>query len=84
MTPGLTCRDGVERLMDYLEGALGSPERVAIDAHVAGCPRCVAFVKSYVETPRIVRDRHGRGAAGRAGDLAPPLPGGPAVVVVGA
>ena len=55
MTPGLTCRDGVERLMDYLEGALGSPERAAIDAHVAGCPRCVAFVKSYVETPRIVR-----------------------------
>ena len=55
MTPDLTCRDGVERLMDYLEGVLGSPERVAIDAHVAGCPRCVAFVKSYVETPRIVR-----------------------------
>jgi anti-sigma factor RsiW len=55
VTPGLTCRDGVERLMDYFEGALGSPERAAIDAHVAGCPRCIAFVKSYVETPRIVR-----------------------------
>ena len=55
MTAGLTCRDGVERLMDYLEGALGSPERAAIDAHVAGCPRCIAFVESYVGTPRIVR-----------------------------
>lgn len=55
MTPGLTCRDGVERLMDYLEGVLGASERAAIDAHVAGCLRCIAFVKSYVETPRIVR-----------------------------
>lgn len=42
-------------LMDYLEGALGSPEREAIDAHVAGCPRCVAFFESYVQTPRILR-----------------------------
>jgi anti-sigma factor RsiW len=42
-------------LMDYLEGALGVPEREAIDAHVAGCPRCVAFVESYVQTPRILR-----------------------------
>jgi anti-sigma factor RsiW len=42
-------------LMDYLEGALGLPEREAIDAHVAGCPRCVAFLESYVQTPRILR-----------------------------
>jgi anti-sigma factor RsiW len=55
VTPGFTCRDGVEKLMDYLEGVLGVPERAAIDAHVAGCPRCVAFLESYVETPRIVR-----------------------------
>ena len=41
--------------MDYLEGVLGSPEREAIDAHVAGCLRCVAFLESYVQTPRIVR-----------------------------
>jgi anti-sigma factor RsiW len=55
VTPGLTCREGVERLMDYFEGVLGSPEREAIDAHVAGCPRCVAFVESYAQTPRILR-----------------------------
>jgi anti-sigma factor RsiW len=42
-------------LMDYLEGAVGSAERAAIDAHVAGCPRCVAFIESYRETPRILR-----------------------------
>jgi anti-sigma factor RsiW len=55
VTPQVTCRDGVERLLDYLEGALGASEREAIDVHVAGCPRCVAFVDSYVQTPRIMR-----------------------------
>jgi anti-sigma factor RsiW len=42
-------------LMDYLEGTLGSPEREAIEAHVMGCPRCVAFIESYERTPRILR-----------------------------
>jgi anti-sigma factor RsiW len=42
-------------LMDYLEGTLGSPEREAIEAHVTGCPRCVAFIESYERTPRILR-----------------------------
>ncbi len=41
--------------MDYLEGALTAPVRAALDAHLAGCPRCVAFVASYRDTPRIVR-----------------------------
>ena len=55
MTPGFTCRDGVEKLMDYLEGVLGLPEREAIDAHVAGCLRCVAFLEGYLRTPGILR-----------------------------
>jgi hypothetical protein len=55
VTPGFTCREGVDKLMDYLEGVLGAPEREAIDAHVSGCVRCVAFIESYLETPRIVR-----------------------------
>lgn len=31
-------------------------QRIAIDAHVAGCERCVAFIRSYQATPRILRD----------------------------
>jgi anti-sigma factor RsiW len=55
MRPPLTCRDGVELLMEYLEGVLPESLREAIDAHVAECPRCVAFVESYRQTPGILR-----------------------------
>jgi anti-sigma factor RsiW len=51
-----TCRDGAPLLMDYLEGALPADLRADLDAHLAGCPRCVAFVRAYRETPRIVRE----------------------------
>ena len=30
--------------------------RKKLDAHVAGCEKCTAFVASYVATPRILRD----------------------------
>jgi len=56
MKAELVCVDGVGLLMDYMEDALPLVERGAIDAHLAVCPRCVAFVKSYRETPRIFRD----------------------------
>lgn len=52
----IVCMSGVELLMEYMEGALASDVRAGIEAHVAGCARCEAFVASYVDTPRIVRD----------------------------
>jgi anti-sigma factor RsiW len=51
----VACADGVEVLMDYLEGMLAPEDREAIESHVSGCPRCVAFVESYRQTPRILR-----------------------------
>lgn len=50
-----TCKAGVERLIDYLEGTLSAQMRTVLEAHVAGCSRCRAYLASYVETPRIVR-----------------------------
>jgi anti-sigma factor RsiW len=55
VTP-IACVSGVELLMDYLEGALPADVRAALDAHVAGCAKCAAFVASYINTPRILRE----------------------------
>ena len=51
----IVCASGVDLLMDYLEGVVTADVRQALDAHVAGCARCLAFVAAYRETPRIMR-----------------------------
>ena len=56
MKAEMVCVDGVTFLIDYMEDVLAPDTRRAIDAHLARCPRCVAFVKSYAETPRIFRE----------------------------
>ena len=55
MKARIVCVDGMDMLMDYLEGTLPAADREAVDAHVSGCPRCVAFIESYRQTPRILR-----------------------------
>jgi len=52
----IVCASGVELLMDYLEDALPTDLSAALEAHVARCPRCTAFIASYRETPRILRE----------------------------
>jgi anti-sigma factor RsiW len=51
----ISCGSGVGLLMEYLEGVLPPETNAALEAHVAGCERCTAFVASYRETPRILR-----------------------------
>ena len=51
----IACTSGVDLLMEYLEGTLAADVRAALDAHVAGCERCVAFIESYRATPRILK-----------------------------
>ncbi len=55
MRADIVCASGVELLMEYLEGALAPEVQAELEAHVAGCPRCVAFLASYRATPRILR-----------------------------
>ena len=51
----MNCRCGVPLLMDYAEGVLNAVARRALERHVEGCSRCRGFVRSYLETPRILR-----------------------------
>ena len=52
----LTCAQGVELLIDYLEGTLSPELCAAVDAHVEGCPRCAAFIEAYRDAPRLMRE----------------------------
>ena len=42
--PRLSCREVVELLTDYLEDALGDLERARVEAHLATCPDCTAYL----------------------------------------
>jgi anti-sigma factor RsiW len=42
--PRLTCREVVELLSDYLDGALHPLERARVAAHLRACPECTAYL----------------------------------------
>ena len=55
MSAAVACANGIDQLMDYFEGTLAAPHRATLEAHLQSCARCVAFVKSYLATPGILR-----------------------------
>lgn len=40
----LSCRDIVDAITDYLEGAMPVQERIAFEQHVAICPPCRGYL----------------------------------------
>lgn len=53
MRGAVTCKDFVEFLDDYLSGALSVEQREAFNAHLAICPSCVAYMKTYRDAVRL-------------------------------
>jgi anti-sigma factor RsiW len=56
MTPPpdeLTCRELVELVTDYLEGALPDEERARFEAHLVECDGCAAYLAQMRDTLRI-------------------------------
>lgn len=49
----LSCRELVEIVTDYLEGALPDSERARFDDHLRGCPGCSTYVDQMRETIRL-------------------------------
>ena len=41
---GLSCRELVELVTDYVEGALPPPDRARFDAHISLCAGCTAYL----------------------------------------
>lgn len=52
----MTCRELVELVNDYLEGALADAERSRFDAHLTSCEGC----RNYVEQMRLTIEAGGR------------------------
>jgi len=52
----MTCRELVELVTDYLEGALSEAERRRFEEHIGGCPGCT----NYLEQMRLVIKASGR------------------------
>ena len=49
----LTCKEVVEIVSDYLEGALSAEDRARFDAHVSACEGCTSYVEQMRETIRL-------------------------------
>jgi anti-sigma factor RsiW len=47
MSQVVTCRQFVDFLDEYLSGSLSEGERAAFNTHLAVCPSCVAYMKTY-------------------------------------
>ena len=46
----LMCRELVELITEYLEGAMPARERARFEAHLAGCDACTAYVEQMRTT----------------------------------
>lgn len=42
---GLVCRDAVELVTDYLDGALSPGDRRRFEEHLALCPHCAEYLR---------------------------------------
>lgn len=50
----LTCKELVELVTDYLEGALPHADRVRFDEHLATCPYCAIYLDQMRQTIRAL------------------------------
>jgi len=46
----MTCREFVDFLLGYLCGELSARERAEFQRHLAECPDCFTYLRSYQET----------------------------------
>jgi len=50
----MNCRQVVELMTDYLEGALSAIERARFEQHIAGCDGCTAYLAQLRMARRIM------------------------------
>ena len=50
---GLTCRETIGLLADYLEAALTQEQLAELEAHLADCEPCQAYLNTYRRTKTL-------------------------------
>lgn len=53
-TKSIVCRQAVELMTDYLEGALGSKDRARLEKHLARCPHCHEYLAEMRTTVSLL------------------------------
>jgi anti-sigma factor (TIGR02949 family) len=51
----MNCREVVDLLNDYLDGALSAEDAAIVRAHLDACPPCVCYVATYQLTITLSR-----------------------------
>jgi anti-sigma factor RsiW len=51
----MTCRELADFLTEYLDGSLPAPLRSAFEAHLANCPECVRYLRSFEMSVALCR-----------------------------
>lgn len=67
----LTCRQVIDLLMEYVDGRGDVAFRAAFEAHLAVCPSCVNYLRSYERTIELTREAFADG--GEAAPMPPEL-----------
>jgi anti-sigma factor RsiW len=50
---GISCREVVEIVTDYLDGALAPDVLASLEEHLATCPPCQIYVEQIRQTSRV-------------------------------
>ncbi len=65
---GVTCRQVLARLSDYLDDELALDERRQVQAHLGGCQECLRFGGAIGAMVAAVRGRQGAAPGGELPD----------------
>lgn len=64
----LTCKELVELVTDYLDGALSRRDRKRFEKHISGCTNCTEYVAQFRETIRLTGTLRERDISKEAAD----------------
>src|SRR5262245_58592603 len=53
LVTNMTCREIIDVLIEYLSGELSAGERAEFERHLADCPDCTEYLRSYEETIKL-------------------------------